>query len=255
MCQHTLSETADWEKFIQTPPNFDGIYWRTIEQMITRAAERFAGRFYVAMPDLHGNFDILAGLRGPEELCLDLVDEPALVRRAVQHASRGYREAFRRLHHQLTALGQPGTTWTNYLHNGPAYVPSCDFWCLVSKEIGNDLIIPAIAFEMEPLERSIFHLDGPQALQHLDSTLRLPGLNALQWVYGAGHGRASDWLHIYRRALDAGKGVQILAEDARDAVEVLRALGPRGLWLCVGKPFPNIDRAAEFLDEVHRLSA
>ncbi len=254
-CQPTLNETADWERFIQTPPNFDNLYWQTIEQMIARAAERFAGRFYVAMPDLHGNFDILAGLRGPENLCLDLVDDPDLVRRAVQHASRGYREAFRRMHAQLTALGQPATTWCAYLHHGPAYVPSCDFWCLVSKEVGDDLIAPAIEFEMAPLERSIFHLDGPQALQHLDRTLRLPGLNALQWVYGAGHGRAMDWLPVYRQALGANKSVQILAEDARDALETLQALGPDGLWLTVCTPFPNLDRATEFLDTVHQLSA
>jgi len=60
--------------------------------MITLAAERFAGRYYVAMPDLHGSFDMLAGLRGPENLCLDLVDDPELVRRASMHAVRAYVE-------------------------------------------------------------------------------------------------------------------------------------------------------------------
>ena len=254
-CQHTLHETADWERFIATPPNFDNLYWKTIDDMITLAADRFAGRFYVAMPDLHGSFDMLSGLRGPEDVCLDLVDAPDLVFQASLHASRAYVEGYRRLYQRLTALGQPSTTWCSYLHNGPAYIPSCDFWCLVSKEIGQEIIRPSIEMEMAPLERTIFHLDGPQALQHLDTMLALPNLNAVQWVYGAGQGNAMKWLDVYRRCRKAGKALQIIAEDGNDALQVLRELGPDGLWLLVCTPFRNADRATEFLDEVHRLSS
>lgn len=254
-CQHVVHSAGDWDRFVATPPNFDGLYWTTIERMIERGVERLGDRYYVAMPDLHGNFDILSGVRGPEELCLDLLDEPERVRRAAAHATRGYLEAFRRLHHKLVTLGQPSTTWCPYLHDGPAYVPSCDFLCLVSSEIADAFIRPCIEQEMTPLERSIFHLDGPQALHHLDLVLHLPGLHAVQWVYGAGQGRATDWLHVYRRCLEAGKSIQVLAEDARDALAALEALGPNGVWLTVCSPFPNAGHAAEFLDRVHELSA
>lgn len=254
-CQPNLHEISDWEHFIATPPDFDNLYWKTIDALITRAAERFAGRYYVSLPDLHGSFDMLAGLRGPENLCLDIVDDPELVRRASLHASRAYVEGYRRLYRRLTALGQPSTTWCSYLHHGTAYVPSCDFWCLVSRDIAEDLIRPTIEMEMAPLERTIFHLDGPQALHHLDLVLRLPRLNAVQWVYGAGHGRAMDWLPVYRRCLAAGKAVQLVAEDAEDALGALRELGPAGLWLTISKPFLNVDCAVEFIDTVHQLSS
>jgi hypothetical protein len=253
-CQHTVPDPAGWERMIASPPDFANPYWTAIEAMITRAAERFAGRSYIAMPDLHGSFDLLAGLRGPEDLCLDLVDEPELVRRASLHAARAYGEAFGRLHRQLTALGQPGTTWTPYLHPGPAYVPSCDFLCLVSRGIAGEFIRPTIELEMAPLERSIFHLDGPQALHHLDLVLELPRLDAVQWVFGAGHGPAARWLDVYRRCLRAGKAVQVLADDGDDALAVLRELGPDGVWLAVCSPFKSIALAAEFLDAVGRLS-
>lgn len=255
-CQHTVHELADWERFIATPPDFNNPYWLAIEEMTTLAAERFAGRsFYVAQPDLHGNFDILTGLRGPEALCLDLLDDPELVRRACAHATRAYLEAYRRVYRRLTELGQPCTTWCSYLHTGPAYVPSCDFLCLVSREVGEDLIRPAIEQEIAPLERTIFHLDGPQALHQLDMVLRLPRLNAVQWVYGAGHGRASDWLDVYRKIRRAGKAVQVLAEDVPDALNVLRELGPDGVWLTLCTPFRSAGRAEEFIEEVHALSA
>ena len=253
-CQHTLSSIEDWERFIATPPDFGNPYWKAIEAMIALAAERFGQRFYIAMPDLHGSFDILAGLRGPENVCLDIVDDPELVRRASLHAARSYALAFRRCHERLTALGQPGTTWTAYLHDGPAYVPSCDFWCLVSREIAEDLIRPTLEIEMAPLERSIFHLDGPQALHHLDLVLDLPGLSAVQWVFGAGHGPAARWGEVYRRIRRAGKAVQVLADDADDALAVLSELGPQGVWLTVCTPFKTAALAGEFLDVVGRLS-
>lgn len=249
-CQRHVNTTADWEHFIAMDPNFNNEYWRTVEAMIERAVERFDGRYYVAMPDLHGSFDMLAGIRGPENLCLDIVDEPELVRRASLHASRGYVTAFQRLHHRLTELGQPSTTWCNFLHDGPAYVPSCDFWCLVSRPVADDLIRPTLELEMTPMERSIFHLDGPQALHHLDLMLALPGLNAVQWVYGDGHGAAARWIETYRQIRQAGKAIQVLAKDAADALTVLRELGPEGMWISVGQPFANQALACEFLDAV-----
>lgn len=250
-CQHTVHETADWDRFAATKPDFNNPYWRAIEDMITLAAERFGGRFIIAMPDLHGSFDILSGVRGPENLCLDIYDEPERVRAASLQASRVYVEAFRRLHQRLTSLDQPSTTWCNYLHSGPAYVPSCDFWCLVSREIGQDLIRPTIELEMSPLERSIFHLDGPQALHHLDLVLDLPKLNAVQWVFGAGHGPAQRWLHIYRQIRAAGKAIQVIAEDAEDALTVLEEIGPEGMWITVSQPFADPGHAHDFLDAVH----
>ena len=54
------------------------------------------------------------------------------------------------------------TTWTRFAHNGPAYVTSCDFWCLVSGEMANSYVLPTILAEAKPLERAIFHLDGPR---------------------------------------------------------------------------------------------
>ncbi len=62
--------------------------------MIERAAVRFAGRRHVAMPDLHGSFDILSGIRDPENPCSDIVDGPELVRAASLHASRKLADEF-----------------------------------------------------------------------------------------------------------------------------------------------------------------
>jgi hypothetical protein len=39
------------------------------------------------------------------------------------------------------------------------------------------------------MKYSLFHLDGPGALKHLDSLLELDALDGIQWVSGAEHNR------------------------------------------------------------------
>ncbi len=243
---------ADWEKLLNTPPNFDNVYWRAVEAQTDYAHEICDNRFLVGMSDLHGSFDILAALRDPEELCMDMVDCPELVAKAGLHVAEGYVEAFKRNYARAAKAGQGSTTWCPLYHPGPAYVPSCDFWCMVSPEVAERYILPTLLIEMKAFERSLFHLDGPDALRHLDLVLDLPGLNALQWVFGTGHGPAARWLDVYRRSLAKGKAVQVLAESPADALEVLEALGPRGLWLTVTDGISSAQEAAEFVQAVDR---
>jgi len=44
-----------------------------------RAADRLSGKMLLAHLDLHTNMDLLAALRGPERLCLDLLDQPEVI--------------------------------------------------------------------------------------------------------------------------------------------------------------------------------
>ena len=262
-CELTFTETTswsspvirasdDWQRFIETPPDFGNGYWQTIERMTDYALERCEGRFVVGLTDLHGSYDILAALRDPMLLCLDLVDCPELVIQAGKHVAQCYLTQFERLYARVAAAGFGATTWLPVYHKGPAYVPSCDFWCMVSPQVARDLILPDLLTEMKPLERSIFHLDGPQALRHLELILELPQLNAVQWVYGAGNGPAARWVETYRRIRQAGKSLQLIAHDARDALTVLEQIGPAGVWVSVETPFASVEAANAFLKAIER---
>lgn len=245
-----VHEPEDWSKVIKAPLDFDNVYWQTVEQMTDLAIERCDGRYIVAIPDLHGSFDLLASLRDPQDLCMDVIERPEVLRQAAARAVRACVAGFERAYEQVRAAGMPATTWLPTLHDGPAYVPSCDFWCLLSGDDARDLVLPYILDEIAPLERSIFHLDGPQALRHLDLLLEIDELDAVQWVYGAGAGRASDWIETYRKIQAGGKAMQVLAEDGDDALAVLDALEPEGVWLDIYKPFDDSKQAEAFLQEV-----
>ena len=261
-CELEFSPGTSWSipivkscrEMLGLKPNFDNVYWNAIRRATDLSLERGDGKWITAMPDLHPNGDLLASLRDPQELCLDYADDIESVREALEHFDPFFPAIFDDLWDRIAAKGQPGTTWTPYLHAGRAYVPSCDFICMISEEMFRRTILPSLVKEMRFLERSIFHLDGPGALRHLDALLEQPELDGLQWVYGAGNGPASRWVKVYQRAQAAGKCIQLCAEDADDALAVAEHLKPEGVWFCIGGAY-SLDEAKGLLDRIERWSA
>jgi hypothetical protein len=247
-------DTERWKEFLGAKPNYDNPYWRTIERMTDYALQCCDGRFIVGNIDLHGNMDLLASLRDPEALCIDLLDVPELIAPAALHAAKANNECFNRIWKKAQAAGMGSVCWTPFYHEGPAYVPQSDFWCMVGGDMARRIVLPSILVEMEPIDCGIFHLDGPTALRHLDILLEIPKLNAVQWVFGAGNGPAARWVDVYHRIQAAGKGFQVMADNAEDGLRVLEAVGPKGTWLCVGQWFESLGEAQAYLREVERLA-
>lgn len=248
--RHRFHDPKEWADFIATEPDFDNRYWQTIINRMTLSLERGQGRYLTGLPDLHGAYDILAAVRGPEGVCYDLMDEPDSVYRAGLHAAEVYNQAYRRTYRILDEAGQGSTTWCPLWHDGPAYVSSCDFLCLVSKELASTHILPTLLKEVSFTERSIFHLDGPDALHHLDLVLSIDRVQALQWVYGAGSGPVTRWTDTYRHALEAGRSVQVICETGDDAIEMAAHLGVAGVWLTIAEEVESVDAAHDLIAEI-----
>ena len=51
------------------------------------ALEKCAGKFMVGYTDLHGSLDCVADWRDPQELCLDLIDDPDFVQEMLRIAN------------------------------------------------------------------------------------------------------------------------------------------------------------------------
>jgi hypothetical protein len=192
-----------------------------------------ADRFYTGITDLHPGGDAIAAFRDPLELNIDMIEHVDEVKALLRRVNDAYFKVFDFFHDKLKAAGQAITCWAGIVSTKKWYVPSNDFSCMISKAMFDDVFLPGLREECRHMEASIYHLDGPGALQHLDSLLEIPELSAIQWVYGAGHGRPTDWIHVYRKCQAAGKGVQVgIGVDELDFfIENLR---PEGVWLSVG---------------------
>ena len=232
-------------------PDFENPYWAKIRELTDRSIDRGRGKWLTAFTDFHCNGDLIASLRDPQDLCIELVEDPEAVRAACEHVTPIFLQAYEDLVGRLLAVEQPTLTWLHVPHRGRMLVPNCDFAALISRPMFEFAIWPSILQEIAHCERTIFHLDGPSSLQHLDLVLDCDGLNALQWVYGAGNGPASKWVPIYQKAQARGKAIQVICEDLADARETMRSLGPEGVWITVEAPCTAEDAEA-FLVEVGR---
>ncbi len=94
--------------------------------------------------------------------------------------------------------------------------------------------LPELAREWAWLDHSLYHLDGPGAIRHLDSLLAAPDLNGIQWVPGANSGPATRWIPLLKRIQSAGKCIHysIAPEELDVLIENLRPQGVMfNLWV------------------------
>ena len=223
----------DWADADKLQLSTDNVYFRKLVEMTDALLEAGKGTFYVGISDAHPGGDCIAAFRDPLNLNIDMIEHVDEVKALLRRVNDAFFKVFDIFHKKLTDAGQPGCTWCGIVSSKKWYIPSNDFSCMISKEMFDDVFLPGIAEECRFLEASIYHLDGPNALQHLDSLLDIQELNAIQWVRGAGHGRASDWMHIYKKCQAAGKALQIgLGPDELDFF--MENLRPEGLWIGLG---------------------
>ena len=76
---------------------------------------------------------------------------------------------------------------------------------MISPEMFREFALDDLRYDTERLSNSMYHLDGPQAVRHLDALLELDKLKSIQWIYGAGSPRPMHWLDLYKKITAAGK--------------------------------------------------
>ena len=222
-----LEDWAQVDKVIFNPEN---PYWKKIIEITDAMLEAGKGRFYTGLTDFHPGGDAIAAFRDPAQLNLDMMERVEQVKALLSYITETYLQVYDFFHQKLTSAGQAICTWIGIVSTKKWLVPSNDFSCMISPKMFQEVFLPSIVAECQHYDACIYHLDGPNALKHLDSLLAIKELSAIQWVYGAGNGRASDWLPVYRKCQAAGKGLQIhLDLDELDLF--MTSLRPEGLWL------------------------
>ena len=251
----TFEDSTSWgspvieslDRFFELAPDFCAELWQAMERLQRMAIEAGKGRWITLFTDLHPNIDILSALIGPQNLCLAIADEPKIVAEAVERLAPVCAEAYRRQLNPLLEAGLPIGCWMQAFSRSTTYVAQCDFSALIGPAFFRDSVFPAIRTEMAEAERNIYHLDGPDALRHLDLLLEAQEIDAVQWVYGAGNGPARRWLPVYRRIRDAGKAIRVECEDVEDIRFLNDELGPRGVWYAANFSAPDLPSAERIL--------
>ena len=242
---------GDWDRDAGSAVfNADHPLFRLTVQFTELLLERGRENFLVGLTDFHPGGDHLAALRDPEIFAVDMVENREWVKKKLAAVNNEYFHVYDIFYGMLRRAGMPITSWTPLINDGRYYIPSNDFSCMISSEMFDDFFLPGIIEECRFLDRSIYHLDGPGALRHLDSILSISELDAVQWVPGAGNTGYARWVDVYRRIQKAGKSLQIKLESVEELPLVFETLRPEGVWISRIGGIDSDETAEEVLKRV-----
>jgi len=206
--------------------------WAKVLEYMRLAAEFSEDKFLLEMLDLHSNMDCLAAIRGPEQLCMDLIDCPDDVEKALNEVRGLYGPIYEAIYEAGRMQSRGTIGWAPFYSEGKFATIQCDFICMISPQDARRFVIPALAEEAAFLDHSVFHYDGPGALVHLEDILAIADIDVIQWVPGTGNPLLIEWMDLLKKIQQAGKGLQITC--SADEVKIFhKELRPEGVLYCV----------------------
>lgn len=244
-----------WEgvpKLVFDPEN----EWFKKHIQLAKDCQALAGDdFLVDMPDLMENIDVLASLRGAQDILFDLLDEGEMVGERIQEVTDIYYEYYNRFY-DIIKDAEGGNAYTVFQIWGPGKTVKlqCDFSAMMSPEDFRRYIQPSLRTQAEQADQVLYHLDGPAAIKHMDALMEIEGIKALQWTSGdAGpDGTLPDWDVIYDKAIAAGKSiwVKVYSGEFEDWIKnvdrIVQKYGSHSLFLLF--PEMSMEQAAYLLD-------
>ena len=223
----------NWDDADKLEFDWKNPYFLKMEELYQAILEVGKNRFYIAWPDLHAGGDCLAGFRGPANLAMDLYDNREHIKISLKKVTQDFFRLYDYYYDKLTNASQPCTGWPGVVSTYKWHVPSNDFSYMISPKDFNGIFLEGLREENRYMEANIHHLDGPGCLRHLDSLLGINELNMIQWVFGAGRGRASDYIELYKKVQAAGKGLQFQDVEVDELDILISELRPEGVWMHV----------------------
>lgn len=200
----------DWDNAGALTIDSANHWWKGILELATLAADKGEGKFLVSTIDTHSNMDCLSAIRDPSRLCMDLIDNPAGVLRAVKQVDKLYEPVYDAVWTAGRMAARGSTSWSDMYSEGRTQTVQCDFSYMVSPEHFKKLILPSLEYEISCLDHAVYHLDGVGELPHVDDLLAIPNLHTIQWIPGAGQPQAPEWLELLQKIQSAGKSVQVI---------------------------------------------
>ena len=211
-------------------------WWLASEKIIRACVELSRGKYIVGCPDLIENMDVLSSLRGAQTLCMDMVERPDWVEQKIWEINDVWFAAYQRIY-DLIKLDDGSSSFGAFYLWGPGKVAKlqCDASAMFSPKMYKRFVVPALTTQCAWLDHSLYHLDGTQAMVHLDSLLAIEPLDAIEWTPQAGieTGGHKRWHELYRRILAAGKAVQVVNVELNEIRPLLDAVGPKGVYLLI----------------------
>ncbi len=202
----------------------DNVWYKRIAEIMQKSVERFEGKIMLTMPDLSGVMDILASFRHGELLLYDLYDYPDETKKLNAEIFEHWKTLYNKFSN-ISKFDEFGySDWASVLSTKPSYVIQSDFSYMIGEEMFGEFVLPNLQKFCDWLPRTLYHMDGPGEIKHLDMLLSLKKLDAIQWVPGAGNPTCENYPEIYEKVENSGKNIQIPGQGLEVMKKVMARL-------------------------------
>jgi hypothetical protein len=235
------SFVEDWVKLPALKVDPDNHWWRLYLDLLKASAEFGKDKWITGFPDLHTGIDALCAIRGPENLMLDLLAQPGVIKERMGELTELWRWVVDTVEAVLAPYRQGFSNWTmGYSASRFLCIGQNDFSCMISPKMFEEFCFADCVETCAHSDFTLYHLDGPGAIKHLPLLLEIEKLTAIQWVQGAGSPAPGQWLGLVRRIQGAGKLVQVLYSNEHalvsnemiaDLEHLLRNVDPTRLFI------------------------
>jgi len=228
----------------------------SVTQLIDKlsyCAEHAAGEAFIGLPPMGNAGDTLAMTCGYGNLCIDLVENPEAVIAAEAKLTAFWEKLYDAVYNTINKHLQGSCGWLPSWHPGRSVLLEFDFCALISPEMFR-MYLPQLIERASHGEKCIYHLDGPDALTHLDTLLSLKEIHAIQWEPGIACTNILEWLPVMQKIQAAGKGLYVASGtrySQEACLELLKNLKPEGLILPVAAS--SVEDGERFLETVRRM--
>lgn len=227
-------------------------WWKLTEKTHRECVRLGKGKYMTGAPDLVENIDVLSSLRNPQTLMFDMIERPEWVKQKVWEINKVWFEAYQRIY-DIIKLDDGSSSWAAFRiwGEGKTAKLQCDASAMFSPDMFKEFAVPALTEQCRWLDNSLYHLDGTQAMCHLDALLEIKELDAIEWTPQAGiePGGHPRWFDLYRKIIDAGKSVQIMSVEPRDLKPMLDKIGRNGIYIMTDGV--TVDEMEKMYESVH----
>jgi 5-methyltetrahydrofolate--homocysteine methyltransferase len=202
-------------------------------RLLRRGCEEAKGKSIPSIGAFGGCGDTLAALRGTERLLYDVMDRPERVRAADGYLMDLWCRLYDEFYSIIRDTAEGSTCWFELWSAGKFYSCQNDFSYMISPRMFEEIFLPTIEKQTEFLDHAVFHVDGVGAFVHVDTLCRLPRLQAIQILPGAGKPSPLAYMPVLKKVQAAGKNLHITI-PAHEVEAVLAELSARGLFIATG---------------------
>ncbi len=231
-------DTTWFPEFLSDITEFTGLrfqpqgkWWTAIMRAMNALLDELGDELVVSFTDLGGVADVVASAIGTEQLLIDCLERPELVRQAVKHGHRLWVEAFEANYAFVKGRQDVTTPWWPVLSRGRTYMTQCDFNAMISPQVFADLFAGELGETYKILDQGCYHLDGIGTEAHVPALLAQENLHCIQWVPEPGTS-ALRHTKMLREIQEAGLGVTFRM-DPEEVETACREFDPRRLLLSI----------------------